>query len=692
MAASLAPCFTPTTVAVIGAGRDGGVGAAIVANLATTFRGQTFPINRHATAIGGLPCYPSIAATPAPVDLAVIAVPAAAVEAAVDDCIAAGVRAVVVISAGFAETGAEGRRREAALLATVRRAGLRMIGPNCLGIINTDPAVRLNASFAAQFPPPGSVALASQSGALGLAVLDAAARSHVGISSFASIGNSADVSLADLVDYWATDAHTRVILLYAESLDQPRRLADIAQRVGRSTPIVALKSGRSASGARAASSHTGAMARSDRLVDALFREAGIVRTDSIEDLLGAAAVLADQPLPRGNRVAILTNAGGPAILAADAGETRGLRVAALSAQTTAALRAFLPPQASVTDPIDMIATASPADYSRAMALLLADPNIDALIVIGIAVRGTDILAVARAVAAAARDAVIPVVATFLGAEGAAAAVAPVPCYTFPEAAVLALCRAWQYASWRARPIDPPPPPRPLDRARIADALTHVGHRGGGWLDPAAASTLVEACGLHAAPTRVVSTPHEAIETAGALGYPVVLKGTGPALLHKTESHAVFADLRDQPAMLSAFATLAGRRDVETIVMQPLIPGGVEMFVGAVRDDAFGHVVMCGSGGILVEWLGDVTRRLAPVGPQSARDMIDEIRGATRLRGFRGAPPLDEAAFADVILAVSALVDARPDIAELDFNPVIVQREGAVIVDARIRVAQLPSYP
>lgn len=682
---ALSACLTPRAVAVVGAGRDGGVGAAIVANLAAAFRGRTLPINPHAAVISGLPCYPSVVQAPQPVDLAVIAVPAARVEEALDDCSAAHVPAVVVITAGFGETGAAGRARERAILDKARGAGIRLIGPNCLGVINADPGVRLNASFAPAFPPHGRVAFASQSGALGLAVMEAAGRAQIGISQFVSTGNGIDVSFPDLLDYWASDPATGVILLYAESLDEPRRFLSAARRVARTKPVVALKSGRSVAGARAASSHTGALACNDALVDALFQEAGVLRARSIDDLLNTAAVLAHQPLPRGGRIAILTNAGGPAILAADACAQAGLTVAALSPDTTQALRTFLPPQASVGDPVDMIATAAPTDYARALPLLLDDPGVDAVIVMCVRVFGTDVPGVARALAVAAHNRDKPIVATFLGAEGVSALAAPVPCYQFPEAAVAALGQAVRYAAWRAQPEDPPAEMHPIDRRRAGAIVEHGRRDASGWLAPDDVAALLEACGIPVAGTRVVGSREDAVAAARDIGYPVAVKGFGPTLLHKTESRAVHCDLRDEAAMLRAFATLDARPDVDRIVVQPMVSGGMEMFVGCVRDEAFGHAVVCGSGGVLVEWLGDVARRLAPVTARGAAAMIGELRAASRLRGLRGSGPLDEAALRDVILAVSALADACPAVAELDLNPIIVQPAGAVVVDGRIRI-------
>src|SRR5215831_62270 len=415
--ASMRPFFAPRAVAVVGASRrPGAIGNAILGNLRKAgFQGPIYPINPSAAEIDRLRAYARTTDVPGAVDLAVIAVPAALVEAAVDDCIQKNVRALVVVSAGFAETGADGRRREAALLEKVRRAGIRMIGPNCMGILSTDPAVRLDATFAPTFPPAGNVGFATQSGALGLAILDYAKRLDLGISSFASLGNKADVSSNDLIQYWADDPRTEVILLYLESFGNPRTFARLARRVARAKPIVAVKAGRSQAGARAAASHTGALAASDAVADGLFRQAGVIRTRTLEELFIVTKLLAHQPLPAGRRVAILTNAGGPGILAADACEAEGLELPPLSDSTTAALRAFLPAAASVGNPVDMIASATPDQYGRAMRILAADANVDALVVIYIPPLVTDPVQVAAAIADAARGTGKTVTAVFMSA-------------------------------------------------------------------------------------------------------------------------------------------------------------------------------------------------------------------------------------------------------------------------------------
>jgi acetate---CoA ligase (ADP-forming) len=688
MTASLRPFFEPRTVAVIGASRRRGtVGGEIFHNLvAGGFPGTVIPVNPCADTIEGVPAYASIEQVPVPVDLAIVIVPSVVVSGVVDGCVNRGIPAILVISAGFGETGPEGHAREEALRDRVRAAGLRMIGPNCMGLLNTDPAWHLNASFSPVFPPPGSIAFSSQSGALGLAILEYAQQLNLGISTFVSVGNKADVSSNDLLEYWEEDERTRVILLYLESFGNPRRFATIARRVGRAKPIVAVKSGRSRSGARAASSHTGALAASDAVVDALFQDAGVVRTDTLEELFDVAALLAHQPLPAGPRVAILTNAGGPGILAADACEARGLALPPLGATTVQGLQAFLPAAASVGNPIDMLATAPADHYRRAIPLLLADPAIDTLLTIFIPPLVTDTTDVARAIAAASRDAVKPILATFFGAAGVPRVLAPIPCYVFPESAVRALAHAVHYASWRERPTTTPFTFDNDVRIRLRARVAEAGTAEPGWLSPGTVAALLDLADIPTVHSRVIGSESEALATAHSLGFPVVLKGSGPSLLHKTEAGVVRVNLIDDEGVGEAFRELTSRRDVHEVRMEPMVQNGVEMMVGGTLDATFGPVVICGSGGTLVELMHDTVLRLAPLSEQTAAEMLDHVRGVARLRGFRGSVPLDESALRSIVLRVGALLDACPEIRELDLNPVIVQASGAVAVDARIRVA------
>jgi acetyl coenzyme A synthetase (ADP forming)-like protein len=688
----LLPFFEPGTVAVIGAGRRRGrVGAEIFHNLASEeFRGRLVPVNPHAREIGGVTAYRSILDIPGSVDLAVIAVPATEVDAAVDDCLTKGVPALVVISAGFSETGEAGRLHEAALRDRVRAAGARMVGPNCLGMLNTDPAVRLNATFSPVFPPPGRVAFSSQSGAVALAALEYAGRLGLGLSSVVSVGNKADVSTNDLLEYWADDPRTDVILLYVESFGNPQRFSRIARRVSRVKPVVVVKPGRSRAGARAAASHTGALAATDKVVDTLFRDAGVIRAYTLEELFDVARLLAHQPTPAGARVAILTNAGGPAILAADACETSGLTLPELSPATMASMRSFLPSAACVTNPVDMLATASADDYRRALRLLLDDPLVDSVLTIFVSAMVTQAADVARVLTEIAQDASKPLLATLLGQAGSCldgSGRRQVPCYEFPEAAALALARVVRRAEWQRQPVGTVPALNRFDRAAMRAVLTGSAPSPDGWLPTLDAYALLDAAGIPHAPTVVVRDEAAAVDAARTLGYPVVLKGCGPNIVHKTEAHAVRLRLSHETAVREAYQALSALKPegVDQIVMQPQLSGGVEFLAGAVLDPTFGHVIVCGSGGTMLELVDDTACRLQPLTDVTARDMIDSLRGALLLRGYRGAPPGDESALADILLRVSALVEACPEVTDLDLNPVIVMPSGARAVDVRVRV-------
>ncbi|HEX2443749.1 MAG TPA: GNAT family N-acetyltransferase, partial [Vicinamibacterales bacterium] len=628
--ASMKAFFEPKSIAVVGANRERGkIGSEILQNLRSAgFTGALAPVHPTASHIQGLRAYPRVADIPGSVDLAVIAVPAPCVLDAVDDCLAKGVRGICVISAGFSESGPEGRAREAALVERIRAAGCRLVGPNCMGLLNTNPAFHLNATFSPVYPPAGGVAMSTQSGALGLAILDYARRLNIGISSFVSVGNKADVSGNDLIQYWAEDPRTSVILLYLESFGNPKKFSEIARRVARSKPIVAVKAGRSTAGARAASSHTGALASSDAVVDALFRQAGIIRTDTLEELFDVAPLLAHQPIPRGRRVAILTNAGGPGILAADTCEAHGLELPALGDATRAELRSFLPEAASVGNPVDMLASAPAEHFRRALEILLRDEQVDSVMVIFIPPLVTEPDLVATAIAESARQAADkPVLAIFMRADGAPAALLGIPCFSFPESAAIALARATAYGVWRQKPADTIPVFPDLDSDRARRLVDEVLGRGGGWLTPDESQALMEAVGVETAPARVVRSGREAVEAARAIGMPVALKAIGPTLLHKTERQAIRLNLLEEAAVLAAYADLEMRlgKELSGVLVQAMVPGGIEMLVGAVQDPTFGPLVVCGSGGVLVELVGDRAFRLHPLGVRDAAEMIDELK-------------------------------------------------------------------
>lgn len=707
----LSGLLRPRTVAVVGASnRRGTIGGELFLNLLRNeFNGPVYPVNARASTVHSVHAWPTIAALPERVDLAIIAVPAAVVEAVMLDCAEGGVRAVVVISAGFREVGPAGARAERRLLDIARAHGMRMVGPNCLGLVSTAPEVRLDATFAPTFPPAGTVAVASQSGALGAAMLDYAAELGVGVSDFVSLGNNADVAGADLLDWWEQDERTRVILLYLESFGDAQHFAASARRVNRKKPIVAVKSGRSRRGLQATSSHTGSLAGSDRAVEALVRATGIIRVDTVEALFDMAAFLAHQPLPRGRRVAILTNAGGPGILATDACARWGLAVEDLSAETVTGLQSFLPPEASFRNPVDMIASASPEAYEQATRLVLADERIDALIALFVPPIVTNAAEVGQAIVRAAAGTAKPVLSCFMGRHGVPEALRSlqaghIPSYAFPETAVQVLARAADHAENLARPLDQPPDlgstPRNLAGVVIEGAVRGAG-TAGRWLQPAEIETLLGAYGIPAVRARFAASAASAEQAAQEVGYPVVMKLQARGIEHKTDVGGVRIDLADATAVREAFAAietnLAEKRPeakMEGVLIQPCIHAGVEVIVGTYRDPLFGPLIMFGTGGITVELLGDVDFRLAPISPMQAAELIGCVQGAPLLKGYRGAPPADLTALVDCLVRVSIMVDDLPEIQEIDLNPIKVQPagQGCIAVDARIRVARATTPP
>jgi acetyl coenzyme A synthetase (ADP forming)-like protein len=688
----LSAFFEPRAVAVIGASRERDkIGTEILHNLLmTNFAGTIIPIHPAATEILGVKAYPRVIDAPMPIDLAIVVVPARHVDAIVDDCIAKGVGAICIISAGFGECSDEGRQQEKAIVARARKAGCRVMGPNCMGLLNTDPNVSLNATFSPFYPPAGTISMSTQSGALGLAILDYARKLNIGIASFASIGNKADVSGTDLLEYWEADPRTSVILLYLESFGNPAKFSRIARRISRHKPIVALKSGRSAVGARAAASHTGALAASDAFVDALFHQSGVIRTDTVTELFDVGMLLARQPLPGGRRIAILTNAGGPGILAADACQAYGLEVAEVSAAAKRALRAMLPAPASVNNPIDMLASASAQHYEDALRVLLSDPGVDSVLAIFIPPLVTNADDVAAAIARAAdHDSSKPITGVFMRTAAAPLALNRIPCFSFPEPAAIAMARVAAYAEWRRQSPGVVPTFSDMQPSLARLVVGRVLERGGGWLTPVEANALLSSVGIAVPRSTMVASIDEAVVAAERLGYPVAIKGIGPLLLHKTEFKAVRLNLasRSEVRIAASQLTRALGDKIEGLLVQRMVTGGAEMMLGAINDATFGHAVVCGSGGVLIDLLADSSCRLYPVTDQDAGEMVSSLKGVRLLRGFRGGTPADEIAFRDAILRISALVGICPEIQELDVNPLAVLPEGVSALDVRVRVSE-----
>ena len=706
-AAAVRSFLRPHAVAVIGAGRERGtVGAEIFHNLlAYGFNGPVYPVNPKAEVVQSVRSYPSILDVPEAIDLAIVAVPAEEVVDVALECAERDVPSLVVVSAGFAELGEAGAARQRELLRVCRETGMRLVGPNCMGVLNTATDVRLNATFAPVAPPRGRVAFLSQSGALGLAVVDFARVHGLGLSSFVSVGNKADLSGNDFINYWESDEDTDVILLYLESFGNPRKFARITRRVGKRKPIVAVKSGRSGAGARASSSHTGALvAASDVTVEALFHQAGVIRTDTLQELFDVAALVADQPPPAGPRVGIVTNGGGLGVVCTDACESDGLVVPPLGEAVRAKLAGFLPPEASVANPVDMVASATAEDYGRALSLVAAEGSVDAVVVIFIRPLATRAQDVAAAVAEAVRrlPRPIPVLTVFMSSEGEEAVRAlrapdvRIPVYSFPEEAARALSRAVRYGQWRARPEGSVVEFPEVDRDEAAALLAKALRQGPRWLTPDESAELLSCWGFPLVEQRTVRTPKEAERAAAAIGPPVALKVLAPTLIHKADAGGVRIGLvpeevAETARRMKGDVTGVGHR-VEGYVVQRAVPPGVEMLVGVVHDRLFGPVVACGAGGAAVELVKDVAVRITPLTDRDAGEMVRSLATFPLLDGFRGAPKADVAALEEILLRVGAMVESHPSVAEMDLNPVIVHPHGAVIVDARVRVEPEPARP
>jgi acetyl coenzyme A synthetase (ADP forming)-like protein len=704
---SLDPVLRPQSIAVIGASRrESGLGFQILDNLLSHgFQGPIYPIHPHADAIHSIRAYPRIGDVPGPVDLAVVVVPKELVIPVVRESVDAGVRGFVVISAGFREVGGEGEARERELLEIVRSRGRRMIGPNCMGLLNTESAVRMNATFAPASPPAGKVAFMSQSGAMGLSILDYAETLGIGISMFVSVGNKADVSGNDLLEYWKDDPGTDLILLYIESFGNPQKFVELARAISRKKPIAVVKSGRTAAGARAAASHTGALAQTDLTTDALLRQAGVLRAQTVEELFDLATAFSNQPLPNGRRVAIVTNAGGPGIILADACESQGLEVAPLARETEEKLRASLPEEASVKNPVDMIASATADRYEAALDAVLDDPGIDAAIASFVPPLGIHAEDVARAVARAnSRHPGKPLLAVLMGRQGLPAGLATlqrarVPAYLFPESAARALAAMWKQSEWQRRP----PGERvrfEIDDERVATAIASTRKRGERKMSEPDALRVLEACGIPVTPWQFLAGDdtaklgREAVRAAEGLGYPLALKLVSLRIVHKTDVGAVVLGVAS-PAELDERVSgmfsevrrrIGGDLRVEGLLLQRMAPSGRETIVGLTRVPRVGPMVMFGLGGIYVEALRDVSLRMCPITDEDANEMVREVKMHRLLEAIRGEPPRDRAALIDALLRLSQLALAHPEIEEMDVNPLVSLERGAIAVDARIQLA------
>ncbi len=688
--------FDPGAVAVIGASESPGkLGHQVLANLIESgFQGQVYPINPKADEILGLTCFPSVLDVPGPVDLVVIVVPAKFVAGVLEESGQKGAKGAIVITAGFKESGPEGAKMEHELLRIAGEYGMRLIGPNCLGIIDT--LVPMNASFAAGTPDRGSIAFMSQSGALCTAILDYALAEKIGFSHFVSLGNKADVDEVALLEAWAEDESTNVIIAYIEGLKDGAAFIETARKTAHNKPIIAVKSGRTASGSKAVSSHTGSLAGSDSAYDAAFGQAGVLRAESVQELFDFSTAFAYQPPLRGNRVAIVTNAGGPGVMATDALERNGLVLAALQSETEERLKGVLPAAANIHNPVDVLGDARADRYGAALEAVMADSGVDGVIVIVTPQTMTDLEGTAEALVRTSQGAHKPVLGCWMGAKEAVRgtrilASNRVPNYPFPERAVSALGAMYRYHTWKQQPamtveaFD-------ADKKSVAELFARVRDDGRNTIGDTEAQAILKAYGITTPQSAVGATADEAASLAAEIGFPVVMKIASPDILHKSDVGGIIVGVQDEQGAREAFGTLVERAKAHVpdatiwgAQVQEMVTNAREIIIGLNRDPQFGPVIMFGLGGIYVEVLRDVAFRVAPMSCQQARQMVESIRSYKLLTGVRGQAPADLDAVVDTILRVAQLVVDFPEIAELDINPLLVreQGKGAVAVDMRL---------
>lgn len=690
--------FAPKSVAVVGAtNRQGSVGRAVFTNiLLNEFKGTVYPVNPKDRSISGVRSYASVRDLPESVDVAVLVVPACIVPTVTEECGKKRVKGMIIISAGFKEVGRDGAALEREVSSLARKYSMRMVGPNCLGSINTDPEVRLNASFASQMPLEGSIAFASQSGALGEAVIDYASGEGIGFSKFISLGNKADVNENDVLEYLREDPQTKVILLYLEDIVDGRKFVDTVSRVTQQKPIIAVKAGVSPEGAKAASSHTGALAGSDEAYNAILKQSGVLRVESIIDLFDYARAFAKQPLPRGNRVAIITNGGGPGIMATDASVRYGLQISQFSEITKRKLRAGLPKEASVNNPIDLIGDAQSDRYELALQAL-SDESVDCGLVLLTPQAMVDLKKVAETIASVGPRSGKTILASILGLTDVTPAVEVlesnnIPHYTFPESAVRALAAMYEYKRWVERP-------RTeikhfgVDIAKAQKIILAAKRAGLTNLPQDDALRILGTYGLPVIKTETATSRANAVQAAKRIGYPVTMKIVSPDVVHKIDVGGVKLDLNSDQEVSEAFdeilknvkARVPAAR-INGVLLQEYATGGTETIIGIHRDPRFGPLLMFGLGGIYVEAYRDVSFRLAPIRELSAENMISQIRGSKILQGFRGQPPADTKAIANCIERLSQLSVELPDVAELDVNPLVAFQNGCKALDARVILA------
>ncbi len=698
--------FQPESIAVVGASRTPGkIGHDLLKNLLDAgFKGKIYPVNPKAEDILNIQCHPSLAAIGRRVDLAVIVLPAKLVPQVVEECGEAAIDSIIVISAGFKETGEEGKALEKQLTQLCHRYGIRCLGPNCLGVIS--PLSGVNASFSATTPRAGNVAFFSQSGALGTAVLDWFAGEEtsegLGISRFASYGNKADVDESDLIEALGQDPETDVILGYVESISDGGKFMKAARKVTGKKPVIILKSGRTDAGARAASSHTGSLAGSDTAYEAAFKQSGVIRARSVTEFFDYVLALSRQGPPAGPNTVIITNAGGPGILATDTIESLSLKMARLSEGTTACLKEKLPSDANISNPIDIIGDARADRYQTALQAVIGDENVDGIVVLITPQTSTEVEETAEVIGELALTTSKPVLASFMGSHSAGKGSAVleqkgVPNYSHPERAVITLDGMYRVRSWQEKKIEPAPR-FDLDQDQIGNVLKHAEDRELDELGERQARKILGGCGIPLPRSILAETEEEAAAAAAEIGSTVVMKVASHDILHKSDAGGVRLGLRTEHEVRAAFnAIMDSARSydpdaaIEGVLVQTMVKGGTEVIVGMNRDPQFGPLIMFGLGGIYVELLKDVSFRVAPLTATDAREMVRDIRTIAILKGARGEKPGDLEALEDCLLRISQLAMDYPDLAECDINPLLVfeRGRGVCALDARFRVEPVP---
>jgi acetyl coenzyme A synthetase (ADP forming)-like protein len=703
---SLRPLLSPKTVAIIGASRHPTtIGYRLLQCMVEGgFTGTVYPVNPNAESIMSIKAYPSVLDITDDIEMAIIAVPAKLVAKIAEECGTKGVRALIVISDGFREVGPEGAMLEEQLTGIIRKYGMRVVGPNCMGIINTDDSVKMNATFSPVFPPPGNVAFMSQSGAMGLTILEHANNLNLGVSTFVSAGNRIDVESNELLEYWENDPSTKVILLYLESFGSPRKFARIARRISRKKPVVVVKSGSTPAGSRAAASHTGAIATSDVTIDALFHHAGIIRVNTMEELFDVATLLSNQPLPMGRRLAIITNGGGPGIIAADASARNGLVLPQFSPENEGKLKSVALRDIRINNPLDVTAGSTPEEFCRMLQILADDDDNDAVLAMfvpPVAIQLSEMENAIRKVAPIYWRRRKPLLACFLGERGFRAKLGSqgrfVPSYPFPEEAISALVRAVEYVETRDKSKGKILRFQGLKKEKAHRIIELALTRSEGkpvWLAASEAYNLLNCYGIRYPNMAVARTAEEAAAAASRLHFPVAVKLDSLSLVHKTDVGGVFLGLNSEGEVHQAFDNIKSKlvglgrqNEMAGVVVQEMINGGIETIAGVTQDPSFGPLIMFGSGGVYAELIKDVILRLNPLTDLDAEEMVTSIKMAKLFEGYRGSPPSDVKAIEELLLRLSAMVEDIPQIDELDFNPVMVmpREEGYWVIDAKILV-------